>query len=225
MQMININGLYHHGIKGQKWGVRRFQNKDGSLTSAGKQRYYDDDEVIKKGTKIYRVANSDEKIDSKRKYVSITSSDRENYKELAKKSKLYNLLGFGNIRAMPIDFDKPISEFMYEAKKDLRVVSGERVVNDIVDKYGDKNSKYLLKNLMAGKLNKYDNIDEIELYAEIICESFMDEHGDEIISNYKNQGYDGMVDPTDWVAGISEYPIILLNPSTSIDLKNKEKIF
>lgn len=31
--------LVHHGIKGQKWGVRRFQNKDGSLTSAGKKRY------------------------------------------------------------------------------------------------------------------------------------------------------------------------------------------
>ena len=31
--------LYHHGIKGQKWGVRRFQNKDGSLTLAGKRRY------------------------------------------------------------------------------------------------------------------------------------------------------------------------------------------
>ena len=31
--------LYHHGIKGQKWGVRRFQNSDGTLTSAGKQRY------------------------------------------------------------------------------------------------------------------------------------------------------------------------------------------
>ena len=33
--------LYHHGIKGQKWGVRRFQNKDGSLTPAGKKRYDD----------------------------------------------------------------------------------------------------------------------------------------------------------------------------------------
>ena len=34
--------LYHHGIKGQKWGVRRFQKKDGTLTSAGKKRYQDD---------------------------------------------------------------------------------------------------------------------------------------------------------------------------------------
>ena len=30
--------LIHHGIKGQKWGIRRFQNKDGSLTPAGKKR-------------------------------------------------------------------------------------------------------------------------------------------------------------------------------------------
>lgn len=29
----------HHGIKGQKWGIRRFQNRDGSLTSEGKKRY------------------------------------------------------------------------------------------------------------------------------------------------------------------------------------------
>ena len=33
--------LKHWGIKGMKWGVRRYQNKDGSLTSAGKKRYSD----------------------------------------------------------------------------------------------------------------------------------------------------------------------------------------
>lgn len=33
------DALQHHGIKGQKWGVRRFQNSDGTLTSAGKERY------------------------------------------------------------------------------------------------------------------------------------------------------------------------------------------
>ena len=32
--------LIHHGVKGQKWGVRRYQNTDGSLTAAGKRHYY-----------------------------------------------------------------------------------------------------------------------------------------------------------------------------------------
>lgn len=30
--------IYHHGIKGMKWGIRRFQNKDGTLTPEGKKR-------------------------------------------------------------------------------------------------------------------------------------------------------------------------------------------
>ena len=32
------NELYHHGIKGMKWGIRRYQNKDGSLTPQGKKK-------------------------------------------------------------------------------------------------------------------------------------------------------------------------------------------
>ena len=44
--------LYHYGIKGQKWGIRRFQNPDGTLTAAGRKRYLNSDgSLTKKGEK------------------------------------------------------------------------------------------------------------------------------------------------------------------------------
>ena len=39
---MNADELKHYGIKGMKWGVRRFQNSDGSLTADGKKRYSGD---------------------------------------------------------------------------------------------------------------------------------------------------------------------------------------
>ena len=37
--MLHPTYLMHYGVKGQKWGVRRYQNKDGTLTNEGKKRY------------------------------------------------------------------------------------------------------------------------------------------------------------------------------------------
>lgn len=41
----DLEELFHHGIKGQKWGLRRFQNEDGSLTPEGKLRYNQDGSI------------------------------------------------------------------------------------------------------------------------------------------------------------------------------------
>ena len=75
------NELNHHGIKGQKWGRRRYQNQDGSLTPAGKQRYGDGERVSLQDTKKL-VDKSNEVA----KQTQRISEDKRNKKEkIAKK--------------------------------------------------------------------------------------------------------------------------------------------
>lgn len=52
----NSDELTHHGTKGMRWGIRRYQNKDGSLTPAGKKRYTNKDGSLNERGKKY-VAN------------------------------------------------------------------------------------------------------------------------------------------------------------------------
>lgn len=63
--ILTANGeLYHWGIKGMKWGIRRYQNKDGSLTPAGKKKYAA--EMAKVKAETTRVKNQ-QKVDAKLK--------------------------------------------------------------------------------------------------------------------------------------------------------------
>lgn len=59
--MYNTEELYHYGIKGQKWGVRRYQYEDGTRTPAGKKRYADNssDNTFKKTAKLMNMKVSE----------------------------------------------------------------------------------------------------------------------------------------------------------------------
>ena len=59
---MQTNELYHFGIKGMKWGVRRFQNKDGTRTTAGKNRRkeYSSDYIDSRTKKSIRSMSNEE---------------------------------------------------------------------------------------------------------------------------------------------------------------------
>lgn len=60
--------LYQHGIKGQKWGVRRFQNADGSLTATGRSRYTNVDGSLNERGKLHRDRYIERSIKRNNKY-------------------------------------------------------------------------------------------------------------------------------------------------------------
>lgn len=79
--------LYHHGIKGQRWGVRRYQNPDGTLTNAGKMRYglsskLNPSKVEREWAK--KIIKSDRELNERKKMQSRSTKDENEYSEIVK---------------------------------------------------------------------------------------------------------------------------------------------
>lgn len=123
--MIVGGELYHHGIKGQRWGVRRYQNKDGTLTAAGRRRRLNNgDIVIKKGSTVGHVTTNN-KIDlsDKATYAYTNENDAKIYrgtyaKYLNKTQKVDGSFGTEN---------NQVYEYILKTKKDLRIPSEEKM--------------------------------------------------------------------------------------------------
>ena len=80
------NTLMHYGIKGMKWGVRRYQNKDGSLTPLGKSRYQQEVERVQNKHSASGYRKSAKSYDDERK-----ASQKVGYKQWAKNNYLDDL--------------------------------------------------------------------------------------------------------------------------------------
>lgn len=135
--------LYHHGILGQKWGIRRYQYKDGSLTNEGRKRYGSLRENISKW-----FANGKEKKKAQQEAVEEkkkVQQEKAKEKEEANKRKL---IEFGSID----DINKNLKNFTPSEMIEIRNrFSTELQVREQINKLASMNEPV---SSIAGKKNK-----------------------------------------------------------------------
>ncbi len=240
MNYIYYSGeLYHFGIKGMKWGVRRFQKKDGSLTAAGKKRYSaeelgrnpiqkgvsvksDGSITVSKGASLQRLVNDDSRPLKDITYASMLEYDNAKYvKYIGGKG----LFGGGRDKIMSL-----------RANEDLKAPSQDeasRIMVDILKTNSQFRNSFtnILGNTVSDKelarmTKDPTGIDAKAWYDELnvsmTFSSKMDPSAPYIQKTFSDElqknGYNMLRDENDYQNKVAKAPVIILNPEKTLSV-------
>lgn len=241
--------LYHHGIKGQKWGVRRFQNKDGSVTPAGARRYYDGDENRKK--------NEVETTNKKSKNNKTHYNDDEDIvikkgseihrmvpKEWVEKEKTYSGHAYASFKKEDVEKYKSISRFFggdnyvdmtFTAKETIVSPSRKKRVDEFIKLMDSdpaarqallKSTRGLLTFMPKKTLEKLDDPKQAEKAFRKFSFHLVSNKDlrDPYFKRLEEQGYTMVIDDADSMGGISKSPVIIFDRTKSLSLKSTNRV-
>ena len=182
--------LYHHGIKGQKWGIRRYQNEDGTLTEEGKRRYLERTDA--RGDRL----TADEKVHAREIHDALTEYTRKLASEYSEKM------------SKEVEKTEEYKEWKAKTKADLLRNDGwsEEEIDDIlnVDFFFDDEDNYVDNDRAARASAKALESQELKrLYDQYIeacsqSDAFWNKNNKYVSPNYRT----GKQIVGNWLAGI-----------------------
>lgn len=192
--------IVHHGVKGMKWGVRRYQNPDGSLTAAGKDRYRKNVETSEKRRAVeslskelneqweYGVIHNGKRINTEEE-----DFDWNNYKTLPldtlKKEKIGTCWDFVNYQHKMLN-DAGIKNDSYLVMMDLSSKKEpDRIVTHTFTTFEMDGKQYWLESAMYPKRGIHE-IKSFEDAAESVKSNYTSESKPYSIFKYNPDGLD-----------------------------------
>lgn len=211
--------LEHHGVKGQKWGVRKKKSYSTVISNLS------DKDFVSNSKNAYRISDKKEKLGNKPTYVTLNKKDRAGY-----------IVGFSPF------FDKMYSINMKTANKMISPSERKRV-ETFVDMYKndpavkntlvkDSGKTHMIKSLVFGKKHfekKYSKMDDAELATKAYKDfsydlTFNKKLANKYIEKFKNQGYNSLIDDHDVSNGTSKNPLIVFDAAKDLKVSNYQTI-
>ena len=151
--------LYHYGMKGMRWGIRRYQNEDGTLTEEGRARYT---KGLRKSERLRAKADKLASRDTSRRRARITSLenqaakyDRKSSEIRRRATRMFFPMNADKAAQQIAKYDLKASRYKYQATQIANKMANEKAAVDrynrradkIVQRLEDKYGHYTLEEL------------------------------------------------------------------------------